>query len=152
MEQKEHVVIEVQNVSKNFGVTQALSHVDFRVRTGEIRGLIGENGSGKSTISSIIAGIQPASSGTMTYKGQPWNPASTLQAKKAGIAMIVQEAGTIPNISVAENIFLGDYAMFKKSIFINKAKMVQEARKVLHSIGVDNIDRELRRHGLRRFH
>lgn len=143
MEQKDHAVIEVQDVSKNFGVTQALSHVDFQVRTGEIRGLIGENGSGKSTVSSIIAGIQPASSGTMTYKGQPWNPASTLQAKKAGIAMIVQEAGTIPNISVAENIFLGDYAMFKKSIFINKAKMVQEARKVLHSIGVDNIDPSL---------
>ena len=108
MPEKGQVLVEVKDISKNFGVTIALSHVDFQVKTGEIRGLIGENGSGKSTVSSIIAGLQPASSGEMFYHGQPWKPKDVLEAQKAGISMIVQEAGTISNISVAENIFLGN--------------------------------------------
>ena len=56
MPEKGKVLAEVKDLCKNFGVTIALSHVDFAVKTGEIRGLIGENGSGKSTVSSIIAG------------------------------------------------------------------------------------------------
>lgn len=70
MTQKGETLVEVKDLCKNFGVTIALSHVDFVVKTGEIRGLIGENGSGKSTVSSIIAGMQPASSGEMFYKGK----------------------------------------------------------------------------------
>ena len=58
MTQKGETLVEVKDLCKNFGVTIALSHVDFVVKTGEIRGLIGENGSGKSTVSSIIAGMQ----------------------------------------------------------------------------------------------
>ncbi len=107
MPQKGEVLLEVKDMCKNFGVTVALNHVDFVVKRGEIRGLIGENGSGKSTVSSIAAGIQKATSGEMFYKGKPWNPASTLEAQSAGICMIVQEAGTIPDIPVADNIFLG---------------------------------------------
>ena len=90
MAQKGETLVEVKDLCKNFGVTIALSHVDFVVKTGEIRGLIGENGSGKSTVSSIIAGMQPASSGEMFYKGKPWKPATMLEAQKAGIGMIVQ--------------------------------------------------------------
>ena len=140
MEHNGEVVIEIKDLSKNFGVTQALSHVNFVVKTGEIRGLIGENGSGKSTVSSIVAGLQPASSGEMFYHGKPWAPKTSLEAKHAGIAMIVQEAGTIPGISVAENIFMGDYERFKKGIFVDKAKMVAEARKALENIGVTDIN------------
>lgn len=140
MAQKGETLVEVKDLCKNFGVTIALSHVDFVVKTGEIRGLIGENGSGKSTVSSIIAGMQPASSGEMFYKGKPWKPATMLEAQKAGIGMIVQEAGTIANISVAENIFLGNYDKFKKGPIINKAAMISEARKALEKIGVTNIN------------
>ena len=92
---------EVKDLCKNFGVTIALSHVDFVVKTGEIRGLIGENGSGKSTVSSIIAGMQPANSGEMFYKGKPWKPATMLEAQKAGIGMIVQEALRNDNFDAA---------------------------------------------------
>lgn len=140
MTQKGETLVEVKGLCKNFGVTIALSHVDFVVKTGEIRGLIGENGSGKSTVSSIIAGMQPASSGEMFYKGKPWKPATMLEAQKAGIGMIVQEAGTIANISVAENIFLGNYDKFKKGPIINKVAMISEARKALEKIGVTNIN------------
>ena len=99
-------------MEKSFGATVALRGVDLNVYPGEIRGLIGENGSGKSTVSSISAGMQTATKGDMTYKGQPWKPASMLEAQEHGIGMIVQEAGTIPNITVAENIFLGHEKMF----------------------------------------
>ena len=140
MPEKGKVLVEVKDMCKNFGVTIALSHVDYTIRTGEIRGLIGENGSGKSTVSSIIAGLQPPTSGTMTYKGKPWKPATVLDAEAAGIGMIVQEAGTIANISVAENIFLGSYKHFKKGPFIDKRAMVAEAKKALEKIGVTHID------------
>lgn len=140
MEHNREVVIEIRDLSKNFGVTQALSHVDFVVESGEIHGLIGENGSGKSTVSSIVAGLQPPSSGEMFYHGKPWSPKTVLDAKHAGIAMIVQEAGTIPGITVAENIFLGDYEKFRKGIFVDKGKMVAEAKKALEKIGVTDIN------------
>jgi ribose transport system ATP-binding protein len=106
------VLLEVKDICKNFGMTVALDHVSFEVRRGEIRGLIGENGSGKSTVSSVIAGMQNADAGKMFFYGKEWKPSSTLQAQQSGVAMIVQEAGTIPNITVAENIFLGHEEMF----------------------------------------
>ena len=64
------VVLEVRDMCKNFGVTVALNHVNFTLKSGEVRGLIGENGSGKSTVSSIAAGIQKATSGEMIYQGK----------------------------------------------------------------------------------
>ena len=140
MPEKGKVLAEVKDLCKNFGVTIALSHVDFAVKTGEIRGLIGENGSGKSTVSSIIAGLQPPSSGQMFYKDKPWRPKDVLEAQEAGIGMIVQEAGTIAGISVAENIFLGNYKRFKKGPIIDRRAMVFEARKALEKIGVTDIN------------
>lgn len=140
MSTKGEVLVEVKDLCKNFGVTIALNHVDMQIKRGEIRGLIGENGSGKSTVTSIIAGLQPATSGQMIYKGQPWKPATALDAVKAGIGIIVQEMGTIPSITVAENIFLGDYDRFKVGPIISKRKMIEEARKVLEKIGITNID------------
>ena len=93
--QKGEVMLEVKDMCKNFGVTVALDHVNFTLKAGEVRGLIGENGSGKSTVSSIAAGMQKATSGEMFYLGKPWAPATALEAQEKGICMIVQEAGTI---------------------------------------------------------
>ncbi len=140
MPEKGKVLVEVKDMCKNFGVTIALSHVDFVVKTGEIRGLIGENGSGKSTVSSIIAGLQPPSSGEMFYEGKTWTPKDVQVAQEAGIGMIVQEAGTIAGISVAENIFLGNYNKFKKGPVIDRKVMIAEAKKALENIGVSNIN------------
>ena len=69
---EKELLIEVKNMCKNFGPTKALKNVDMKFYRGEIRGLIGENGSGKSTVTSIIAGMQHATSGEMFYKGKPW--------------------------------------------------------------------------------
>lgn len=133
-------IMEARDLCKNFGVTVALNHVSFGVKPGEIRGLIGENGSGKSTVSSIFAGMQGASSGELFYKGKPWKPTSMLAAQEQGICMIVQETGTIPNITVAENIFLGHEKKFAVGPFINRQKMNAEAKMLLDELGIEGIE------------
>lgn len=143
MPQKGEVVLEVKDMCKYFGVTVALDHVNFVLKAGEVRGLIGENGSGKSTVSSIASGMQKASSGEMFYLGKPWAPASALEAQKQGICMIVQESGTIPNIPVADNIFLGHEELFAAGPFVNHGKMVEAAQKLLDELGIE-IDASMR--------
>lgn len=133
-------ILEARKLSKNFGVTVALDQVTFGVRRGEIRGLIGENGSGKSTVASIFAGMQSPSGGEMIYKGKPWRPSSILEAQENGICMIVQETGTIPNISVAENIFLGHERKFTKGPFVSRRKMIAAANELLRELGIEGID------------
>lgn len=68
------IIFEARHMHKEFGPTIALKDVDIQIRRGEIRGLVGENGSGKSTIMSIAAGMQPSTSGEMVYKGEKWEP------------------------------------------------------------------------------
>ena len=82
----------------------ALRDVNFEVKRGETVGIIGTNGSGKSTITSIAAGMQPATSGEMFFKGQPHKPSTMIEGAACGIGMIVQEQGTVSGISVAQNI------------------------------------------------
>ncbi len=107
------IIFKVEDCSKHFGPTVALNHVDFSIKRGEITGLIGENGSGKSTLSAIITGIYNSNSGKMFFKGKEWTPKSMIWSMNHGIGIIVQEKGTIPNISVAENIFLGEADKFR---------------------------------------
>lgn len=137
---KKEVLLHCNHIFKSFGPTRALVDVELSVCRGEIRGLIGENGSGKSTISSIVAGVQPYDSGEMFFKGEPYRPASMIEAQQKGIAMVVQEMGTIPNITVAANIFIGKEKRFKKGPFLNVRLMNAEAKRVLGEIGADHID------------
>ena len=133
-------ILEMKHIRKTFASTVALGDVSFDVYPGEIRGLIGENGSGKSTISSIAAGMQKADSGEMLYHGKPWNPSSMIDALNHGIGMIVQESGTIQGISVAENLFLGETARFPGKLgTINKRAMVAKANEALRAIGVTSV-------------
>lgn len=133
-------ILETKQISKNFGSVVALKSVDMQVYPGEIRGLIGENGSGKSTISSIIAGMQKASKGDMLFKKAPWEPESMIDALHKGIGMVVQESGTISGITVAENIFLGELSQFRSKFgFIDKKKMNDEATEAMKAIGVDHV-------------
>jgi ribose transport system ATP-binding protein len=136
-------LVETRGIVKTFGVVTALNNVDIEVRKGEVLGLIGENGSGKSTVTSILAGIQPPDSGKMLFKGQPWRPESMTDALNRGIGMIVQESGVIAGITIAENIALGEYSKFGKYGFLSKNAIIAEAKKALSSIGVDDIDPSL---------
>ena len=137
IDRNKELIFEARKICKSFGPTIALDNVDLSVYRGEITGLIGENGSGKSTISSIAAGMQPASSGKMFFLGKPHKPATMIEGAKAGIGMIVQEMGTVPGISVAENIFIGEEEKFKKFGLISKSRMNQAASEALTAIGSD---------------
>lgn len=139
MSEHREVVFEAKHMHKAFGPTIALKDVDFTLRRGEVRGLVGENGSGKSTIMSIAAGMQPATSGEMFYKGQPWKPDSMVEAQRAGISMILQEANTIPGVTVAQNIFAGREDEFSTLGLLNKRKMAAEGERVLEKFGITHI-------------
>ena len=132
-------IIEIRHMHKAFGPTIALKDVDFTLHRGEIRGLIGENGSGKSTIMSIASGMQKATSGEMTYLGRPWHPNTMVEAQDAGISMILQEANTIPGVTVAENIFAGHETEFSKLGIISMGKMYKAADQVLDKFGIGHI-------------
>lgn len=134
------VILEIKHMHKTFGPTVALKDVDIVLNKGEIRGLIGENGSGKSTIMSIASGRQPATSGEMFYRGQKWSPSSMLEAQEAGIAMILQEANTISGVTVAQNIFAGHESNFLKYGLINMEKMYKEAQALLNKFGISHIN------------
>ena len=133
------VLFEAKHMHKAFGPTIALKDVDFQVCRGEIRGLIGENGSGKSTIMSIAAGMQPATSGEMFYKGQKWEPKSMVESQQHGISMILQEANTIPHVTVAQNLFAGQEKLFSRGGLIHMASMYKKANELLDRFGVTNI-------------
>lgn len=100
-------MLTVSNVSKSFPGVKALSEVQLDVKAGEIHALVGENGAGKSTLTRIIAGVHQPDEGTIEFDGEIVHWASPAAAKSAGIHVIYQEFVLFPNLTVAENIFLG---------------------------------------------
>lgn len=140
---KENQLLTAKGVNKSFASTRALIDVDISVNYGEIRGLIGENGSGKSTFSSIVAGAQREDSGEFILKGEKYVPHSMVDAQAHGISMIIQEMGTIPGITVASNIFAGRLEQFAKMGLLNWGKINNEANKVLEEIGAPDIKADM---------
>lgn len=135
-------IIKVENISKSFTSTKALNNVSFEVFPGQVRGLIGENGSGKSTISSIISGNLDADSGDMYFYGQPYKPQNSFEASEQGITMIIQEQGTIATISAGANIFAGREKKFCKNGILNSKELNKEAKELLVRVGASHIDPE----------
>ena len=133
------ILLEIKKMTKLFGPIVALNGVNLTVSRGQIHGLIGENGSGKSTITSIAAGMQQATSGEMFYKGRPWKPASMIEAQANGISMILQEANTISGCTVAENLFAGQEERFSRFGFFNTKKLNAAADALLQKFELRNI-------------
>ncbi len=100
-------LLEMSRVSKRFGATRALADVSLAVATGEVRALIGENGAGKSTLMKILSGALAADTGTMHVAGRPFRPRGPHESLTAGVAMIYQELNLAPDLSVEDNIMLG---------------------------------------------
>jgi ribose transport system ATP-binding protein len=101
------ILLRMEHISKNFGATCALDHVDFALRKGEVHALIGENGAGKSTLVKILSGAVTTDQGSLFLDGHPFKPSNPLSSRKQGIAMIYQELNLAPHLSVEENIMLG---------------------------------------------
>jgi ribose transport system ATP-binding protein len=100
-------LLRLSNIAKRFGPTVALDGVDLELKKGEVHALIGENGAGKSTLMNIIVGSLRPDRGQMEIAGQPYAPASPLDARLRAIALIHQELSLAPHLSVAENILMG---------------------------------------------
>jgi rhamnose transport system ATP-binding protein len=100
-------MLSLQRVSKSFGAVAALRDVDLELVAGEAHALVGENGAGKSTLVKILAGVHPPDTGTILLDGAPVTFAGPADARAAGIAVIYQEPTLFPDLSVAENIFMG---------------------------------------------
>lgn len=133
-------LLTAESINKSFGPTHAVADFSIEIKPGEIRGLIGENGSGKSTFSSIVVGLHRPDSGTLFLKGEQYSPANTEDAAKHGVALIVQEIGTIAGITVSANIFLNKEEQFSKHGMLDFGRMNQEARRILDQIGGEHID------------
>src|SRR3954462_1793561 len=99
-------LLEVRGISKSFGAVRALQTVDFTLRAGEVHALLGENGAGKSTLIKVITGVFPRDAGIVRICGEEVAPRSAKAAVQAGIATVYQEVNLLPNLSVAQNLFL----------------------------------------------
>ena len=100
-------VLQLRNVSKNFGAIKALTDVDLALEPGEVLGLMGDNGAGKSTLVKIIAGNFPPSAGEIVLNGDPVHFHKPVEARRKGIEIVYQDLALCDNLSAAANVFLG---------------------------------------------
>ncbi|OHV87214.1 sugar ABC transporter ATP-binding protein [Mesorhizobium sp. ORS 3428] len=125
----------VNGLCKSYGPVQVLTDASFEVRPGEVVALLGENGAGKSTVSNIIAGSTKPDAGTITWRGKPYSPANPAAAIEAGVGMIHQELKLLPDLSVAENVYVGRLPM--RGGRIDRATINAKASAQLRRLGLD---------------
>lgn len=106
-------ILQLENITKHFPGIKALDGVDLSIRQGEVHALLGENGAGKSTLVKILTGVYQPSSGQIIYKNQATHFDNAIRAQEAGITAIHQEASMFPELSVAENIYMGHHIWAK---------------------------------------
>ena len=128
-------LLSITGISKAFPGVKALDAVSFDVRSGEIMALLGENGAGKSTIIKVLTGVYKRDSGSVTLDGKAINPQSTAEAQAIGIGTVYQEVNLLPNMSVADNLFIGREP--RRFGLIDRKTMVRKARELLHSYGFE---------------
>ena len=126
------LLLKVSGVRKRFPGVVALDNVSLNVKAGEVHALLGENGAGKSTLLKILAGAQYQDSGTIDFNGKPLGRELPHQRQRLGIATVYQEFALMPNLSVAENIFVGREPVKRK--FISWPTMLREAKKVIDKL------------------
>jgi rhamnose transport system ATP-binding protein len=131
-------VLGLSNATKAFGGTVALRDASFELRAGEVLALLGENGAGKSTCVKLMAGVYWPTLGSVTLDGRPVQFNSALDAQNSGIAVMHQHPGLFPDLSIAENVFMGHLPM-QSMRGLDKTQMVDEAARILASVGL-NID------------
>ena len=128
-----------EHIDKRFGMTHAVNDVSITIAAGEIRALIGENGSGKSTFCQMLCGIYTIGGGTFTLDGKALHIKNQVEANNEGIAIIVQEMGTLSGLTVAENIYLGHEEPFMHNGIKDTRAMNREAQKLLDDYGFGRI-------------
>jgi ribose transport system ATP-binding protein len=128
-------VLVAERISKSFAGVTALHEVDFDLRRGEVHALMGENGAGKSTLMKILAGVHTRYQGVIRLQGQPVSFGGVRDAEAAGVAIIHQELNLVPELSVADNIFLGREPLIA-GVLVDQRRMVRAAERLLLRLGV----------------
>lgn len=125
--------VELRNIAKSFGGVAALKDVTLKAMPGEIHALMGENGAGKSTLMKILSGVHQKDKGQIFIDGREVHIRNTFDSRKLGIGIIYQEFSLVPDLSVAENIFLNKLG--ENGSWLKWDKLRQEADKIIKSIG-----------------
>src|SRR5438552_17403938 len=124
-----------RDITKRFPGVLALDRVSFAIDHGSCHALIGENGAGKSTLGKILAGVYTTDEGEIQLDGRLIHPANPLVARQLGIAMVHQELAFCPNLTVAENLCLGDLP--NRAGWLDRSQMRGRARAMLRNIEAD---------------
>ncbi len=132
------IVLSAENLVKEFPGVKALDGVSFDLRAGELHALCGENGAGKSTLIKTLSGIHPAGTyqGTLHVEGREVSFANSKEAEKAGIGVIYQELALVPEMTVAENIFLGNEPRRLGGVLIDWESVYRESKILLDRFGL----------------
>jgi rhamnose transport system ATP-binding protein len=128
-------VLEMLGAKKAFGGVQALNGATLQLFPGEIHALLGENGAGKSTLLKALAGVHKIDSGSITLNGKPFLQGSTRAAQQQGVAVIYQEPSLFPDLTLAENVYVG--RQLQKGKLVDWKLMQREATKLFKELGVD---------------
>jgi ABC-type sugar transport system ATPase subunit len=139
------VLLQASGITKTFPGVKALDGVNITVRRGRLNALLGENGAGKSTLMNILAGVFPPDTGDIILEGEPVRFANPRSAQAAGIAMIFQELNLVPDLSIAENIFIGREPLNRFGL-VDYARMNRAAAILLKELELDADPRTLVSH------
>ena len=130
---EQNYILELKDVVKTFGGVTALAGVQFQLKKGEIHALMGENGAGKSTFIKVITGVHQPDSGIMLLEGERITPRNTMDSAKLGIAAIYQHVTAFPDLSVTENIFMGQEIKNKLGMY-DWRQMNQRAKELIEPL------------------
>jgi L-arabinose transport system ATP-binding protein len=128
-------VVGFHSISKAFAGVQALHNVSFAVADGSIHALCGENGAGKSTLLKVLSGVHRPETGHVEIDGTAYRFRTTWEALDAGVAVIYQELNLVPEMSVAENVWLGHFA--RKGPFVDRRELARRTTESLRRVGLD---------------
>ena len=132
--------LHMTGISKRFGGTQALRAVDLSAESGEVHAIVGENGAGKSTLSRILTGAVQSDAGEIRLAGEPQAITNPLRGHQLGIRMVAQHANLVPNLSVTENVLLGDMPTGRFGWWIDWGAANDRVQQILEDIGFQGID------------
>src|SRR5215212_9603081 len=126
-------LLTMQSVLKSFGPTRALKDVSLEANAGEALALVGENGAGKSTLMKVLSGAIRPDAGRLTLDGKPYAPQKPVDARRAGVAMIYQELNLAPDLTVEDNVLLGQE--IHTAGVLRRAAQREVARQALARLG-----------------
>jgi len=129
-------ILEMKNITKLFPGVRALDNVDFCVKSGEVRALVGENGAGKSTLIKILTGVYKATSGSITLMNQKIDNPDSATIKRMGLSCIYQDQNFVPYFSIAESLFMDDLPQ-KNYGLIDQKKLFEKAEALLKRLNIN---------------